>query len=117
MKNIHLRIYGSIFFATLLKEIDLEYSIFFKKDNFLEDDSDLKDVIRIIFPEKLKLTEFKRLLQKNSPTIILLNNKNFISQNLHNFVLRTTHAPILSPTWRSHFSSSVPFSSASILSS
>jgi DNA-binding response OmpR family regulator len=81
MKNIHLRIYGSIFFATLLKEIDLEYSIFFKKDNFLEDDSDLKDVIRIIFPEKLKLTEFKRLLQKNSPTIILLNNKNFIKEN------------------------------------
>lgn len=81
MKNIHLRIYGSSFFATLLKEIDFEYSIFFKKDNFLEDDSDLKDVIRIIFPEKLKLIEFKRLLQKNSPTIILLNNKNFIKEN------------------------------------
>ena len=81
MKNIHLRIYGSSFFAALLKEIDLEYSIFFKKDNFLEDDSDLKDVIRIIFPEKLKLIEFKRLLQKNSPSIILLNNKNFIKEN------------------------------------
>jgi DNA-binding response OmpR family regulator len=81
MKNIHLRIYGSSFFVDLLKEIDLEYSIFFKKDNFLEDDSDLKDVIRIIFPEKLKLIEFKRLLQKNSPTIILLNNKNFIKEN------------------------------------
>lgn len=81
MKNIHLRIYGSSFFVDLLKEIDLEYSIFFKKDNFLEDDSDLKDIIRIIFPEKLKLIEFKRLLQKNSPTIILLNNKNFIKEN------------------------------------
>ena len=81
MKNIHLYVYGSDIFATLLKETDIEYSIFFKKDNFLEDDSDLKDIIRIIFPEKIKFTEFKRLLQKDIPTLILLRDKNFLKVN------------------------------------
>ena len=81
MKNIHLYVYGSDIFATLLKETDIEYSIFFKKDNFLEDDSDLKDIIRIIFPEKIKFTEFKRLLQKDIPTLVLLHDKNFLKVN------------------------------------
>jgi hypothetical protein len=81
MKNIHLYVYGSDIFATLLKETDLEYSIFFKKDNFLEDDSDLKDIVRIIFPEKIKLTEFKRLLQRDIPTLVLLHDKNFLKVN------------------------------------
>jgi hypothetical protein len=67
MKNIHLYVYGSDIFATLLKETDIEYSIFFKKDNFLEDDNDLKDVIRIVFPEKIKFSEFKLLIQKDIP--------------------------------------------------
>ena len=81
MKNIHLYVYGSDIFATLLKETDIEYSIFFKKDNFLEDDNDLKDVIRIVFPEKIKFSEFKRLLQKDSPTLVLLHDKNFLKVN------------------------------------
>jgi DNA-binding response OmpR family regulator len=81
MKDIHLFVYGSDLFATLLKEADTEYSIFFKKDNFLENDKNLKDVVRIIFPEKLKLTEFKHLLKKDTPTIVLLDNKNFFKEN------------------------------------
>ena len=68
MKNIHLSVYGSTLFATLLKEIDIEYSIFFKKDNRLEDDNNLEDVIRIVFPEKLKLNEFKQLLKEDIHT-------------------------------------------------
>ena len=81
MKNIHLYVYGSDIFAILLKETDIEYSIFLKKDNFLEDDNDLKDVIRIVFPEKIKFIEFKRLLQKDIPTIVLLHDKNFLKVN------------------------------------
>ena len=81
MKNIHLYVYGSDIFATLLKETDIEYSIFFKKDNSLEDDNDLKDVIRIVFPEKIKFSEFKRLLQKDIPTLVLLHDKNFLKVN------------------------------------
>jgi DNA-binding response OmpR family regulator len=81
MKDIHLYAYGSDLFVTLLKEIDLEYSIFFKNRNFLEDNSDLKDVIRIVFAEELKLSEFKQLLKKNIPTLIMLHNKNFLKEN------------------------------------
>ena len=81
MKDIHLYAYGSDVFVTLLKEIDLEYSIFFKNHNFLEDNSDLKDVIRIVFAEELKLSEFKQLLKKNIPTLIMLHNKNFLKEN------------------------------------
>lgn len=82
MKNIHLYVYGSDLFVTLLKEIDLEYSIFFKNHNFLEEDnSDLPDVIRIVFAEKLKLSEFKQLLKKNIPTLIMLYNKKFLKEN------------------------------------
>lgn len=82
MKNIHLHVYGSDLFVTLLKEIDLEYSIFFKNHNFLEEDnSDLPDVIRIVFAEKLKLSEFEQLLKKNIPTLIMLYNKKFLKEN------------------------------------
>jgi DNA-binding response OmpR family regulator len=81
MKDIHLCVYGSGFFAALLKEVDIEYSIFFKKDNLLEGDNNLKDVIRIIFPEKLKLTEFKQLMKEDKPALILVENKNFLKEN------------------------------------
>ena len=60
MKDIHVYVYGSNVFATLLIEIGKDYSIFFKEENNSEDSSDIKDVIRIIFPEKLKLYEFKK---------------------------------------------------------
>jgi len=81
MKDIHLYVYGSDLFATLLKETDLEYSIFFKNQNFLENYSDLKDVVRIIFAEELKLTQFTQLLKKNTPALILLHNKDFLKEN------------------------------------
>jgi DNA-binding response OmpR family regulator len=81
MKKIHLYIYGSDFFASLLKETDIEYSIFFKKDTILENDKNLNDIIRIIFPEKLKLIEIKHLLKTNVPTIVLLDNKKFLKEN------------------------------------
>lgn len=81
MKDIHLYVYGSDLFVTLLKEIDFEYSIFFKNHNFLEDNGDFKDVIRIVFAEKLKLSELKQLLKKNIPTLIMLYNKNFLKEN------------------------------------
>ena len=53
MKDIHVYVYGSNVFATLLIEIGTGYSIFFKEENNSEDSSDIKDVVRIIFPEKL----------------------------------------------------------------
>jgi hypothetical protein len=81
MKDIHLYVYGSDLFSALLKETDLEYSIFFKNENFLENYSDLKDVVRIIFAEELKLTQFTQLLKKNTPALILLHNKDFLKEN------------------------------------
>ena len=81
MKDIHVYVYGSNVFATLLIEISNDYSIFFKEENNSEDSSDIKDVIRIIFPEKLKLSEFKKLLKKDTPTLVMLDNKNFLKEN------------------------------------
>lgn len=95
MKDIHLYVYGSELFTTLLKDTNLGYSIFFKNDNFLENFSNLKDVIRIIFPEKLKLSEFKQLLKNNIPTLVLLNNKNFLKEN--KLSLLSFHQSLLLP--------------------
>jgi DNA-binding response OmpR family regulator len=81
MKDIHVYVYGSNVFATLLIEIGTGYSIFFKEENNSEDSSNIKDVIRIIFPEKLKLSEFKKLLKKDMPTLVMLDNKNFLKEN------------------------------------
>ena len=81
MKDIHVYVYGSNVFATLLIEIGTGYSIFFKEENNSEDSSDIKDVVRIIFPEKLKLYEFKKLLKNGTPTLVMLENKNFLKEN------------------------------------
>jgi DNA-binding response OmpR family regulator len=78
MKNIHLHIIGSKSFSDLLNEFDFNYSISSDK-NFEYNNNDF--LIRIIFAEKLQLSETKKFFSENIPTIFLLNNKEFLLKN------------------------------------
>jgi DNA-binding response OmpR family regulator len=78
MNNIHLHIIGSKSFPDLLNELDLKYTIT-TDTNLKYNNADL--LIRIIFIEKLKLIEVKKYFDENTPTIFLLNNRNFLLKN------------------------------------
>ena len=78
MNNIHLHIIGSKFFSDLLNELDLNYSISSDK-NLKYNNKD--SLVRIIFLEKLQLSEAKKFFLENIPTIFLLNNKDFLKKN------------------------------------
>ena len=78
MNNIQLQIIGSKSFTSLLDELDLNYSIV--SDNYLKYIH--KDLfIRIVFVEKLKLSDIKNYFKENIPTIFFLNSKDFLSRN------------------------------------
>jgi DNA-binding response OmpR family regulator len=78
MTNIHLYIIGSEIFFNLLKELDPNYKISQDKDfKYRNQDS----VVRIIFVEKLKLSQIKKYLLENIPTIFLSNDKNFFKKS------------------------------------
>jgi len=78
MTNVHLYIIGSEIFFNLLKELDPNYKISQDKDfKYRNQDS----VVRIIFVEKLKLSQIKKYLLKNIPTIFLSNDKNFFKKS------------------------------------
>jgi len=78
MHNIHLHIIGSKSFPVLLDELDLNYVIT-ADTNLKYNHKDL--LIRIIFLEKLQLSEIKKYLSENIPTIFLLNNRDFLLKN------------------------------------
>ena len=68
MNNIHLHIIGSESFFNLLSELNLNYIISSDKNlKYNNQDS----LIRIIFTEKLQLTEVKKYFTQNIPTIFL----------------------------------------------
>ena len=78
MNNIHLHIIGSQPFFDLLNELNLNYNI--SSDKSLKyNNKDL--LVRIIFVEKLQLTEIRNFFLENTPTIFLLNNKDFLIKN------------------------------------
>ena len=81
MNNIHLYIYGSKVFLNIIKECNLGYNLstedkinFNKKNN-----SEL--VVRIVFPEALKLNEVKKYFIENVPTIFFLEDKSYLVKN------------------------------------
>ena len=78
MDNIHLHIIGSQSFVDLLKELNFNYNLSFDKNLKYKN----KDVlVRIIFVDKLQLTEIKKFFLENIPTIFLLKNKDFLKKN------------------------------------
>ena len=81
MNNIHLYIYGSKVFLNIINECNLGYNLstedkinFNKKNN-----SEL--VVRIVFPEALKLNEVKKYFIENVPTIFFLKDKSYLVKN------------------------------------
>ena len=72
MNNINLHIIGSVSFFDLLSELNLDYSISSDK-NLKYNNSDL--IVRIIFVDKLELTEIKKFFLENIPTIFLSKNR------------------------------------------
>ena len=72
MDKIHLHIVGSHFFFDLLNELNFNYSISSDK-NLKYNNKD--PLVRIIFLEKLQVSEVKKFFLENIPTIFLLKNK------------------------------------------
>ena len=83
MNNIHLHIIGSESFFNLLNELNFNYIISSDKNlKYNNQDS----LIRIIFTEKLQLTEVKKYFTQNIPTIFLFNNKDYLVKNKLNLM-------------------------------
>ena len=78
MNNIHLHIIGSQSFTDLLNELNFNHSISSDK-NLKYTNKDL--IVRIIFCEKLQLTEIKKFFLENIPTIFFFKNKDFLKNN------------------------------------
>ena len=78
MNNIQLNIIGSQSFIALLRELELSYTII-SDHNLKYSHKNL--LIRIIFVEKLQLTEIKKYFNENIPTIFLLNSRDFMLRN------------------------------------
>jgi DNA-binding response OmpR family regulator len=78
MNNIYLHIIGSQSFTDLLNELNFNYSISSDK-NLKYTNKDL--IVRIIFCEKLQLTEIKKFFLENIPTIFLFKNKDLFKNN------------------------------------
>ena len=78
MNNIHLHIIGSKSFSDLLNELNFNYIISSDK-NLKYNNKDF--LVRIIFVEKIQLSETKKFFLENIPTIFLLNNKDFLIKN------------------------------------
>jgi DNA-binding response OmpR family regulator len=92
MNNIHLHIIGSNSFSNLLKELDLNYTIYTDK-NLNHINQNL--FVRIVFVEKLQLTQIKKYFLENIPTIFLLSNKHYLVKN--NLNLLEFHVCLLTP--------------------
>ena len=92
MNNIHLHIIGSQPFFDLLNELNLNYNISSDK-NLKYNNKDL--LVRIIFVEKLQLTEIKNFFLENTPTIFLSKNKDFLIKN--KLTLLDFHVSLFTP--------------------
>jgi hypothetical protein len=92
MNNTHLHIVGSQPFFELLTELNFNYSISSDK-NLSYNNKDL--LVRIIFVEKLLLTEVKKFFLEDIPTIFLLKNKDFLKKN--RLILLDFHVSLFLP--------------------
>jgi len=80
MINIHLYIYGSKVFLNIVNELNLGYNLSTEEVN-LNKKNNLEFIVRIIFPEELKLTEAKKYFTENIPTIFFLKDKSYLLKN------------------------------------
>jgi DNA-binding response OmpR family regulator len=78
MNNIHLSILGSGPFLNILNE--LEFNNVINSNNQLNHNQK-KNLVKILFPENLKIKEVRNHLLKNEPAFLFLNDKDFIKKN------------------------------------
>jgi len=78
MNNIHLSILGSGPFLNILNE--LEFNNVINSNNQLNHNHK-KFLVKILFPENLKIKEVRNHLLKNEPAFLFLNDKDFIKKN------------------------------------
>ena len=81
MNNIHLYIYGSKVFLNIIKELNLGYNLSTKEEINLNKKNNLEFIVRIIFPEELKLIGVKKFFTENIPTIFFLKDKSYLLKN------------------------------------
>ena len=92
MNNIHLHIIGSETFVSLLDEVRLGYYI--SSNKILKYNK--QDVfVRIVFADKLQVTEIKKFFLENIPTVFLLNNKDYLIK--HKLSLKEFHVVLYVP--------------------
>jgi hypothetical protein len=92
MNNIDLHIVGSKTFMSLLDELNFSYNISSNK-NIKYNEQDV--FVRIIFVEKLQLSEIRKYFLENIPTIFLLNTKDYLIKNKLN--LKEFHVALFVP--------------------
>ena len=78
MNNIHLSILGSGPFLNILNE--LEFNNVINSNNQLNHNPK-KILVKILFPENLKIKEVRNHLLENGPVFLFLNDKDFIKKN------------------------------------
>jgi DNA-binding response OmpR family regulator len=81
MNNIHLYIYGSKVFLNTIEELNLGYNLSTKEETNLNKKNNLEFIVRVIFPEELKLIEVKKFFTENIPTIFFLKDKSYLLKN------------------------------------
>lgn len=92
MNNIDLNILGSNTFSNLLKELEFINILNFKKIVF---DNKKNFIVKVLFPENLKVKDVKEYLSENNPIILFLNNKDYLKKN--NLILLNFHVVLQLP--------------------
>ena len=77
MNNIHLSILGSNPFTNILNELEFNKII----NPNIELNSNKKILVKILFPENLKIKTVKDYLIENKPVLLFLNHKDYIKKN------------------------------------
>lgn len=81
MSNIHLYIYGSKPFLNIIEELNLGYVLSIEEKINSNEKNSAEFIVRIIFPERLKLINVKKYFLENIPTIFFLEDKNYLLKN------------------------------------
>ena len=92
MNNIDLNILGSNTFSNLLKELEFINILNFKKIVF---NNKKNFIVKVLFPENLKVKDVKEYLSENNPIILFLNNKDYLKKN--NLILLNFHVVLQLP--------------------
>ena len=97
MNNINLEIIGSEVFFNLLDELKIEnlYCSSISKTSKKIKKEQQQNNVRIIFTDQLNVINVKKYLNENVPTVLFLNNKDYLPKN--NINLKNFHISLLAP--------------------